>query len=132
MLVISSDKSLLDREFIHGFISQTYWAEGRSREDMNTCIEHSLNFGAYLDGTQIGYARVVSDTVQFAYLMDVFIDPNHRGKGFSKELMRFMLDSTELKNVKVWRLATRDAHTLYSSFGFTPLKAPENMMELMR
>jgi len=131
-IIISTDSELLDRDFIHGFISRSYWAEGRSIEEMNTCIANSLNFGVYSEGRQIGYARVVSDTVQFAYIMDLFIDPEHRGNGHSKALMAYMLGSEELNRVKVWRLATKDAHSLYHLFGFQSLKHPGNMLELMR
>ena len=132
MITISTDKTLLDTPFIHAFISGSYWAEGRSYEDMQTCMDYSLNFGVYLKGTQIGYARVVSDTVQFAYLMDVFIDPAHRGKGYSKALIAFILDYLELHKVKVWRLATKDAHELYKQFGFRALQQPGHMLELKR
>lgn len=131
-LIITSDKNQLDIEFITAFISKTYWAKDRTSQMMQICIDHSLNFGVYLNKKQIGYARVVTDYVQFAYIMDVFIDEAHQGKGFSKELMQFILTDESLKAVKVWRLATADAHELYRKFGFTELSKPENMMELMR
>lgn len=131
-LIITSDKEKLNLEFITGFISQSYWAKDRSLETMQTCIDHSLNFGVFLDEKQIGYARVVTDYVQFAYLMDVFIDKTHQGKGYSKILMEHILGTASLKNIKVWRLATADAHELYRKFGFTELSKPENMMELFR
>ena len=129
---ISTDKSRLDLDFITGFLSQTYWAQGRTKEAMQTCIDHSLNFGVYFNKQQIGYARVVTDYVQFAYLMDVFITKTHRGKGYSKKLMQYILATDELKAVKVWRLATTDAHDLYRPFGFAPLANPEKLMELIR
>lgn len=129
---IDTDRNRLDVPFIHGFINNTYWANGRSLEAMKTCIDHSLNFGVYLDGKQIGYCRLVTDYAQFAYLMDVFIDPDYRGKGYSKQLMNYMLHMEELKAVSVWRLATTDAHGLYEQFGFRPLSHPEKLMELLR
>lgn len=131
-LVITSDKNRLDLEFITGFISQSYWAKDRTLEDMRTCVENSLNFGVFLDSQQIGYARIVTDYFQFAYLMDVFIDEKYRGKGYSKQLMEYILECEPLKKIKVWRLATADAHGLYKQFGFTELSKPENMMELFR
>jgi GNAT superfamily N-acetyltransferase len=131
-LVITSDKNRLDLEFITGFISQSYWAKDRTLENMQTCVDHSLNFGVFQDEQQIGYARVVTDYYQFAYLMDVFIDKSHQGKGYSKILMEHILECEPLKHVKVWRLATQDAHGLYKQFGFTELSKPENMMELFR
>jgi GNAT superfamily N-acetyltransferase len=131
-LIITSDKSRLDPEYIQGFISTTYWAKGRSLETMKTCIENSLNFGVFMDGKQIGYARVVTDYAQFAYLMDVFIDELHRGKGYAQILLKHILESETLKDVRVWRLATSDAHELYRKWGFAALSKPENMMELFR
>ena len=99
---------------------------------MQTCIDNSLNFGVYLDGKQIGYARLVTDCCIFAYLMDVFIDEKHRGKGYSKQLMQYMMEHEIVKDVKVWRLATTDAHGLYTQFGFKPLSHPEKIMELIK
>lgn len=131
-LVITSDKNRLDIAYITAFISQTYWAKDRTKEMMQTCMDNSLNFGLFFDNQQIGYARVVTDYVQFAYLMDVFTDEKHRGMGYSKILIKHILECEPLKNVKVWRLATSDAHGLYRQFGFMELSKPENMMELIR
>lgn len=131
-IIISTNKDLLDIKFINDFISTTHWAKGRSLKTMLTCIDNSLNFGIYLDGKQIGYARLVTDYCIFAYLMDVFIDEKHRGKGYSKQLMQYMMEHESVRDVKVWRLATTDAHGLYKQFGFTPLSHPEKIMELMK
>jgi GNAT superfamily N-acetyltransferase len=119
----------LDINLIHAFISNTYWAKGRSLEQVQTCIDNSLNFGIYLNNQQIGYARVVTDYVAFAYLLDVFIIEQYQKQGYSTQLMEFILNLPELKSIKVWRLATTDAHYLYQKFGFTALKSPEKMME---
>jgi GNAT superfamily N-acetyltransferase len=129
---IDTDKNRLNVSFIHTFISNSYWAAGRSIENVKTGIDHSLNFGVYLDGKQIGYARLVTDYIQFAYLMDVFIEEQHRGKGYSKQLMKYILELEALSAVKVWRLATTDAQGLYAQFGFRPLAHPEKQMELVR
>jgi N-acetylglutamate synthase-like GNAT family acetyltransferase len=131
-IIISTNKELLDVKFINNFISTTHWAKGRSLETMQTCIDNSLNFGVYLDGKQIGYARLVTDYCIFAYLMDVFIDEKHRGKGYSKQLMQYTMKHESIKDVKVWRLATTDSHGLYKQFGFTPLSHPEKIMELIK
>lgn len=119
-------------EYITAFISRSYWAKDRTSKEMQICIDHSLNFGVFLDEQQIGYARVVTDYFQFAYLMDVFIDEKHRGLGYSKILMEHILENDLVKDVKVWRLSTADAHGLYKQFGFTALSKPENLMELFR
>ncbi len=129
---ISTDNSRLDVDFIHGFLTESYWAKGRAKSEMLTCIRNSVNFGVYLDEKQIGYARVVSDHVQFAYIMDVFIDPAHRKKGYSQVLINAILSHNALQSVRVWRLATKDAHGLYQKFGFHALQHPENMLELLK
>jgi GNAT superfamily N-acetyltransferase len=128
-ITITTDKNQLDINLIHAFISNTYWAKGRSLEQVQTCIDNSLNFGIYLNNQQIGYARVVTDYVAFAYLLDVFIIEQYQKQGYSTQLMEFILNLPELKSIKVWRLATTDAHYLYQKFGFTALKSPEKMME---
>ncbi|MDA9056697.1 GNAT family N-acetyltransferase [Flavobacteriaceae bacterium] len=129
---IDTNKEKLNVSFIYAFITKSYWAKGRTLKNMQTCIDHSLNFGVYLDGQQIGYARVLSDYGQFAYLMDLFISEPHRGNGFSKKLMDAIMNCEKLKDIKVWRLATLDAHKLYKQFGFKPIEKPENQMELIK
>ncbi len=131
-LQINTNINQLDVTFIHEFISNTHWAKGRSFETMLTCIKNSLNFGVYLQGKQIGYARIVTDYAIFAYIMDLFIHEDFRGKAYSKELMKFILECDQVKDVKVWRLATTDAHGLYEQFGFTVINKPGNFMELIR
>jgi GNAT superfamily N-acetyltransferase len=129
MITVSTDKSKLDVPFIQSFLKDIYWAAGRTIEEVQATIDASFCFGIYLDGKQVGFARVVTDYVVFAYLMDVFIDEKHRGKGYSSLLIDAMMKEPELQQVKIWRLATSDAHFLYEKFGFTPLAHPEKMME---
>lgn len=129
MLTVSTDKSKLDVPFIQNFLKDIYWAAGRTIEEVQTTIDASVCFGIYLDGKQIGFARVITDYVVFAYLMDVFIDENFRGKGYSSVLIKAMMEDPQLQQVKIWRLATSDAHFLYEKFGFTALAHPEKMME---
>lgn len=129
MITISTDKNKLDIAFIQHFLKDIYWAAGRTIEEVQTTIDASVCFGLYLDGKQIGFARVITDYVVFAYVMDVFVDENYRGKGYSSKLIDAMLNEPELKRVKIWRLATRDAHFLYEKFGFTALANPDRMME---
>tara|TARA_B110000967_G_C18691496_1_gene463250 strand:- start:30 stop:437 length:408 start_codon:yes stop_codon:yes gene_type:complete len=131
-IIISSKKRKLNIDFIHTFISKSYWAKGRTLETMKTCIDNSLNFGVYLNKKQIGYARVATDYGQFAYIMDLFISEKHRGNGYSKKLMEAIMNSEKLKTINVWRLATHDAHKLYEQFGFKPIEDPEKLMELLK
>lgn len=129
MISISTDKSKLNVPFIQNFLKDIYWAAGRTMEEVQTTIDASVCFGIYLDDVQIGFARVITDYVVFAYVMDVFIDENHRGKGYSSILIEAMLNEPQLDQVKIWRLATSDAHFLYEKFGFKLLAHPEKMME---
>jgi GNAT superfamily N-acetyltransferase len=129
MITVSTDKAKLNVPFIQSFLKDIYWAAGRTTEEVQTTIDHSFCFGIYLDGEQIGFARVITDYVVFAYLMDVFIDESHRGKGYSSILIEAMMKEPQLQQVKIWRLATSDAHYLYEKFGFTLLAHPEKMME---
>ncbi len=129
MIVIDKDKTKLDVPLIHSFISNTYWAKGRSIEAIEKTIENSICFGMYKEDEQIGFARVVSDTVVFAYIMDVFVLPEYRGKGYSKRIVQTILDDEELKNCNSWVLKTLDAHGLYEKFGFHQIEFPEKFME---
>lgn len=132
MIEIDTDKNRLDFETIHRYLSkESYWAKGRDMETVRRSLENSVCFGAYLNDVQIGFARVVTDRAVFAWIMDVFILPEHRGKGYSKELMRAILAFPELRNLSRWGLATEDAHRLYAQFGFTALSKPGNIMELL-
>ena len=129
MIEISTDKSRLDVPFIQDFLKDIYWAAGRTIPEVQATIDASFCFGIYLDNKQVGFARVVTDYVVFAYLMDVFITPAHRGKGYSSLLIGAMMQEPQLQQVKIWRLATTDAQFLYEKFGFTPLAHPGKMME---
>ncbi len=129
IIEISKDKSKLQVEVIHDFLKTTYWAKGRTLNEVKKTIDSSLCFGVYLDGRQIGFARIVTDFVVFVYIMDVFVLPEFQGKGYSKQLMESVINEPLLKTCKVWMLKTSDAHGLYKQFGFTELKHPEKVME---
>ena len=129
---ISTEKSQLNVKRIHDFLSnQSYWAKGRSLETVKQSIENSLCFGVYIDGQQVGFARVVTDYAVFAWIMDVFIDPNFRGQGLGKKLMQAITTHEKLQTLYRWGLATTDAHGLYEQFGFKPLGTPHKMMEIL-
>jgi GNAT superfamily N-acetyltransferase len=129
--LISTSRERLSLDVVHAFLTNCYWAEGIPREVVARSIEHSLCFGIYEgSGTQVGFARVVSDFATVAYLGDVFVLESHRGRGLSKWLMQCVIEHPAVQNLRRWILLTRDAHGLYSQFGFTPVKAPERYMEL--
>lgn len=129
MIHISTDKRKLQLDVIHGFLTHTYWAKGRTLEAVKKTIDNCLCFGVYMDDKQIGFARVATDYTVFAYLMDVFVLPEYRGKGYSKTLMKSIIDEPQLSTCKVWMLRTADAHGLYKQFGFTKIETPEVVME---
>jgi GNAT superfamily N-acetyltransferase len=129
-LEISTDKQRLDVDAIHAFLrDETYWAQSRTLEQTQTAIENSLCFGAYIDGGLAGFGRVVSDFATFAYVGDVFVLPEFRGRGLSKRLMQAMVDHPQLQGLRRWLLATRDAHGLYEQYEFASLRHPERWME---
>lgn len=127
---IATEKERLDIPFIHEFLSRhSYWAQGRTLEEVHRSIANSLCFGAYRkEGPQIGFARVVTDGLVFAWLMDVFVSPEFRGKGVGRQLVRTVLSHPILEQVKGIGLRTEDAHGLYRSFGFGDLPKPETWM----
>ena len=129
MIEISKDKSRLQFNVVHEFLTTTYWAKGRTLDQVKKTIDSCLCYGVYKENKQIGFARIVTDYVVFAYLMDIFILPEYRGNGYSKELMSAINSDAELQSCKVWMLKTSDAHGLYKQFGYSELKHPEKVME---
>lgn len=126
---ISTDPARLDLDAIHGFLRTAYWSQGVAREVVERSIAHSLPFGLYApDGAQAGFARVISDRAVFAYVGDVFVLPDHRGRGLGVWLVETMLAHPELQGLRRWHLATADAHALYARFGFAP-SDPARMMD---
>ena len=145
--LVSTDRARLDLDVIHGFLTNSYWAKGISRELVARSLEHSLCFGIYDESgserpdlakavrpgaRQVGFCRVVSDLATVAYLGDVFVLETHRGRGLSKFLMECVTQHPALDGLRRWILLTRDAHDLYKKFGFTPLKSADRYMELHR
>jgi GNAT superfamily N-acetyltransferase len=129
--VISTDRTRLDLDAIHQFLTNCYWAKGIPREVVARSIEQSLCFGVYDgSGAQVGFARVISDFATIAYVGDVFVLDTHRGRGLGKWLMESITHHPALQNLRRWILTTRDAHGLYAQVGFTPVQSPERFMEL--
>lgn len=127
---ISTDIERLDVALIHRFLSEeSAWARGIPLETVRESIAHSLNFGGYVDGRQVAFARVISDYATFAYLVDVFVLPEHRGRGHSKRLMDAVIAHPRLQGLRRFMLATSTAHGLYAQFGFTPPAKPQSLME---
>ena len=126
--LISTDKNKIDVDYVHGFLSQSYWSPGVPLKIVKKAMKGSLCFGVYFRNRQIGYARMVTDKATFAYLADVFIDENHRGKGLAKWLVEMILAHPQLQGLRRILLATKDAHKLYEQCGFTSINNPERYM----
>ena len=129
-LTISTDRSELDVPLIYRFLSeQSTWAVGISRVVVERAIENSLCFGGYVDGRQVAFARVVTDYATVGNLVDVFVIPEFRGRGYGMEIMKAVMAHPSLKGLRRFMVATGDAHSLYEKFGFTAPLRPETMME---
>ncbi|HYZ30019.1 MAG TPA: GNAT family N-acetyltransferase [Thermoleophilaceae bacterium] len=119
---LDDDRDRIDVDAVHAFIGdESYWAKGRSRETMQAAIDGSARvIGLYTpDGSQVGFARVISDSATYAYLADVFVLADHRGRGLGVELIREAVEGDPWSNIS-WHLRTSDAQTLYAKFGFGP------------
>src|ERR1700722_132433 len=128
---ISSDKSRLDLPFIHRFLStQAYWCLNIPMDTVRRSVENSLCFGVYLGEQQVGFARIISDYATIAYLGDVFVIAEHRGKGLSKRLVAEIMSHPDLPGLRRWILLTGDAHGLYQQFGWKPISHPDLYMEI--
>lgn len=130
-VLYSDDKQLLQLSVVHDYLSkESYWSKGIPLDIVKRASEGSVCFGAYVNGKQIAYARVITDGATFGYLADVFVLESHRGKGISKNLMKFIMDYPAFKGFRRFMLATKDAHSLYEKFGFKQMATPDRFMEI--
>ncbi|MGI9532642.1 GNAT family N-acetyltransferase [Lutimonas sp.] len=128
-ITISTDKDLLNLDIIINYLQKTYWANKRSSETIKISIDNSICFGVYLNKSQIGFARVVTDCSVFAYLMDVFILEEFNGLGYGMELLDYILSHKDLIDIETFKLGTHDAHEFYKKRGFRNSAHPEFQME---
>ena len=126
---VSADASRLDMDAIHAFLSSSYWSPGIPLETVRRAVQNSVCVGAYLESRQVGFARMVTDRATFAYLADVYVLEEYRGKGLSVRMVEALMKLPELQGLRRMLLVTRDAHGLYAKFGFTPLPSPSLFME---
>jgi GNAT superfamily N-acetyltransferase len=119
---LDDDRDRIDVDAVHAYVGGvSYWAKGRSREKMEAALAGSARvIGLYApDGSQAGFARVISDSTTYAYLADVYVLDDHRGRGLGVELIREAVEGEPWSQMS-WHLRTRDAHALYEKFGFRP------------
>ena len=130
---ISNDPARLDLDVLHGFLKTAYWSPGIPRDVLERAIASSIVFGLYdADGAQAGFARVVTDRATFGYLADVFVLPEHRGRGLGKRIMEAVMQHPDLQGLRRFLLATADAHGLYAQYGFSTPSVPDRLMTIDR
>ncbi len=131
--IISTDKSNIDIDYVHEYLStKAFWSMGRSKEVVVKSIECAMCFSIFDKSTkQVGFARVITDHSTFAYLSDVFVDEQNRGQGLSKKLIQYILEHPRLSDINRWMLLTKDAHGLYSKFGFRNTIKSNWIMEMV-
>ncbi len=126
--VLSDDRAQLDLDAIHAMLARSYWSPGIARETVRRGIEGSLPVGLYRAERQVGFARAITDGARFAYLCDVFLLEEERGRGLGRWMVETLMGHPAVRDVSTWLLATRDAHGVYAPLGFTPLPEPERYM----
>ena len=128
---ISTDKSLIDINAVHDFLANhSYWAKNIPLETVQNSVQNSLCFGLFLQGKQLGFARVISDFATIAYLGDVYVLHEHRGQGLSKWLIEQVMAHPALQGLRRWVLLTADAHKLYEKYGWRLVENPDRYMEV--
>lgn len=130
---ISEDKSKLNVRKIHQEVTSVYWGKDRTWEQTLMTIEKSICFGMYAEnGEQFAYARMITDGLTFAYLMDVIVFDPHKGKGLGKKIIQYILDRPDVKQVNTVALKTMDAHSFYENFGFKRVGDSQMWMSIDR
>ncbi len=124
---ISFDR--IDAVAAHAFLSQSYWSGGIALETVRLALDNSLCVAAWHDDMQVGFARVVTDRATFAYLADVYVLDEHRGRGLAQVMVTRLQDHPDLQGLRRWLLITKDAHSLYRGMGWSDLPDPSIMMQ---
>ena len=130
-LLVSTDRARLDIDLIHRVLAGTYWASGIPRDTVVRAIAGSIAFGLYEHGRQVGFARVISDLATYAYLADVFIIEECRGRGLGDWLVESIRLHPQLQGLRRFALITRDAGPLYARHGFAAPPEPSGYMEIV-
>lgn len=129
---VTDDPAAVDLEVVHGFLREAYWSPGVPRDVVARAVAHSLCLTALEDRRQVGFARVVTDRATFAYLCDVFVLEDWRGRGLGRRLAELAIAHPDVAGCRRLLLATRDAHGVYTPLGFAPVPEPENLLGISR
>jgi GNAT superfamily N-acetyltransferase len=125
MTRVTSDASEIDLRLAHHWISSSYWSTNIPWERFERACTNSLVYAAFDGEEQVGFARVVTDSATFAWLCDVFVAANARGRGIGQRMIAAIMADNRLQDLRQFVLATRDAHRLYGKFGFQPMGEPD-------
>ena len=129
MIELDDDEARLDTARVHGWLAGSYWSPGIARELVERAIAGSHCLGAYRGGRQIGFARAITDHATFAWIADVWVDEECRGKGLGSRLVGWFVDHPQFAGIRRFGLVTADAHGVYAKLGFTALNRPDRYME---
>ena len=129
MIELDDDKARLDVDRIHGWLTTSYWSPGIEKGLVERAIAGSHCLGAYRDGVQVGYARMITDHATFAWLADVWIDEGERGRGLGRRMVDWFIGHPRFQGLRRIALVTRDAHGVYEASGFHALLRPDRFME---
>ena len=128
-IILSDDKALLDIPRVHGWLASSYWSPGIAYGLVERAIAGSHCLGAYRDGAQVGFARMITDYATFAWLADVWVDEQVRGQGVGKRMVAWFLEHPRYQGIRRFALVTRDAHEVYAAQGYHALTRPDRYME---
>ena len=129
--VLSDDRGRVDLDRVHAWLREAYWCRGIPRETIARAVEGSIAFGIYEGGVQVAFARAVTDRATYAWIADVIVAPESRGRGYGKWIVEAVLAHPELQGLRRIQLGTLDAHGLYAQYGFVPTAVPERFMEIV-
>ncbi len=129
MIVLDDDKARLQVARVHAWLAESYWSPGIERALVERAIAGSHCLGAYQDGRQVGYARMITDHATFGWLADVWVDEGVRGQGIGRQMVRWFIDHPDFSGIRRLALVTADAHGVYEGVGFSALMRPERYME---
>ena len=131
--LISDNRNRLQVPVIHRFLcNEAYWSPGIPLHIVEKAIAHSFCIGVYHGEAQVAFARVVTDYATYGWLCDVFVLNEHRGRGISKWMMEFIMNHPDVQGFRSWFLGTKDAHGLYTQFGFRPLDDPSRFLAIRK
>ena len=125
---LSDDQARIDAAAAHAYLTRSYWSPGIPLATVERAIANSLCVAVFHAGEQVAMARLLTDFATHAYLADVYVLEDHRGKGLSKAMLAHLQGRSDLQGLRRWMLFTRDAHSLYARFGWEPLSHPERAM----